>query len=114
MARTGRVRSPSSGGHSAGNRSGRRRRRCRGADWQVVRRARHRGRQAAAQVRRASGAALDEFFVLESKPLESIVAATTKGRGADVIFDTVGGPWFEPALKALARRGRQLVIASVG
>ena len=61
-----------------------------------------------------AAAALDEFFVLESKPLESIVAAATEGRGADVIFDTVGGPLFEPALKALAHRGRQLVIASVG
>jgi NADPH:quinone reductase len=38
----------------------------------------------------------------------------TEGRGADVVFDTVGGPLFEPALKALAHRGRQLVIASVG
>lgn len=31
-----------------------------------------------------------------------------------VIFDTVGGPMFEPALKALGHRGRQVEITSVG
>jgi len=30
------------------------------------------------------------------------------------VFDTVGGPLFEPALKSLARGGRQLAITSVG
>lgn len=58
--------------------------------------------------------ALDEFFLLETKPLDSIVRAATEGRGAEVVFDTVGGPMFEPALKALAAGGRQLVIASAG
>ena len=58
--------------------------------------------------------ALDEFFLLETIPLDSIVRAATEGRGADVVFDTVGGPMFEPAFKALAAGGRQLVIASTG
>jgi NADPH:quinone reductase-like Zn-dependent oxidoreductase len=58
--------------------------------------------------------ALDEFFLLETKPLDSIVRDATEGRGAEVVFDTVGGPLFEPALKALAAGGRQLVIASAG
>jgi NADPH:quinone reductase len=35
-------------------------------------------------------------------------------RGAQVIFDAVGGPLFEPALKALGHRGRQIEIPSVG
>lgn len=56
--------------------------------------------------------AIDDFLVLESNPLEEMVRDTTKGRGADVIFDSVGGPMFEPALRALAHRGRQLEIAS--
>jgi NADPH:quinone reductase len=43
-----------------------------------------------------------------------IVSHATSGRGAQVIFDTVGGPMFEPALKALGHRGRQVEIASVG
>jgi NADPH:quinone reductase-like Zn-dependent oxidoreductase len=56
-------------------------------------------------------AAIDDFFVLESKPLEDMVRSVTK-HGADVVFDSVGGPMFEPGLKALAHRGRQLEIAS--
>jgi len=57
---------------------------------------------------------VDEFFVLGDMPLESIVARATGSRGAQVVFDTVGGPMFEPALKALGHRGRQVEIASVG
>jgi len=34
----------------------------------------------------------------------------TGGRGADVVFDPVGGPYTEPALRATAWRGRLLVI----
>ncbi len=58
--------------------------------------------------------AVDEFFVLEGEALDAIVARATNGRGAQVVFDTVGGPMFEPALKALGHRGRQIEIASVG
>jgi NADPH:quinone reductase len=56
----------------------------------------------------------DHFFVPEDKPLEGRVRDATGGRGAEVVFDTVGGPMFEPAVKALAHRGRQLEIASAG
>src|SRR5260370_1955752 len=45
--------------------------------------------------------AVDDFFVLEDGTLDAIVARATGGRGAQVIFDTVGGPMFEPALKDL-------------
>lgn len=38
----------------------------------------------------------------------------TDGRGADVIFDLVGGALFESSLGALARRGRQVAISSQG
>jgi NADPH2:quinone reductase len=55
----------------------------------------------------------DEFFILEAKPLEERVREATNDRGADVVFDSVGGPMFEPGLGALAHRGRQLEIASV-
>jgi NADPH:quinone reductase len=61
-----------------------------------------------------AAAAFDEFFVLEGRPLESMVRSATNGRGADVIFDSVGGPMFEPTLKALGHRGRQLEISSAG
>src|SRR5216683_3840430 len=61
-----------------------------------------------------AAAAIDEFFVLEDQPLESAVRGATNGRGADVVFDTVGGPMFEPALKSLRHSGRLLEIASPG
>ena len=38
----------------------------------------------------------------------------TGGKGVDVVFDTVGGPMFEPALHALRRGGRQVGVASTG
>ena len=59
-------------------------------------------------------AALDDFFMLGAEPLDSVVRRATSGRGAEVVFDAVGGPMFEPSLKSLARRGRQTEIASVG
>ena len=34
----------------------------------------------------------------------------TGGRGADVIYDPVGGPYTEPALRSIAWQGRFLVI----
>lgn len=58
--------------------------------------------------------AVDDFFLLETNTLDSNARAATEGRGAEVVFDTVGGPVFEPALNALAAGGRQLVIASAG
>jgi len=57
--------------------------------------------------------AFDDFF-LEDRPLEIAVGELTKGRGADVVFDAVGGPMFEQALKSLTHRGRLVEISSVG
>ncbi|MFH5924375.1 NADPH:quinone oxidoreductase family protein [Roseomonas xinghualingensis] len=36
--------------------------------------------------------------------------ALTGGKGPDVIFDPVGGPYSEPALRSIAWRGRYLVV----
>jgi NADPH:quinone reductase len=58
--------------------------------------------------------ALDDFFVLGGEALDSAIARTTGGRGPQVIFNAVGGPMFELALKALGHRGRQIEITSVG
>jgi NADPH:quinone reductase-like Zn-dependent oxidoreductase len=58
--------------------------------------------------------AVDDFLVPGDEPLESVVRRATNGRGAQVVFDAVGGPIFEPALKCLAHGGRQLEITSVG
>jgi NADPH:quinone reductase-like Zn-dependent oxidoreductase len=38
----------------------------------------------------------------------------TGGKGANVAFDCVGGPLFEPSLRALGQLGRQVNITSVG
>jgi NADPH:quinone reductase len=58
--------------------------------------------------------AIDDFFVLEGEAPDAVVRRVTNGSGAQVVFDTVGGPMFEPALKALGHRGRQVEITSVG
>jgi len=42
--------------------------------------------------------------------LTSRISELTDGKGADVIYDPVGGPYAEPALRALAWRGRFLVV----
>jgi NADPH:quinone reductase-like Zn-dependent oxidoreductase len=46
--------------------------------------------------------------------LRERVLELTNGAGADVVFDTVGGSMFEPALRSLKRGGRQIAIASTG
>jgi NADPH:quinone reductase len=43
-----------------------------------------------------------------------MVRNATDGHGAEVVFDTVGGLMFEPALKSLGHRDRLLEIASAG
>jgi NADPH:quinone reductase len=37
----------------------------------------------------------------------------TNGRGADIVFNTVGDPYFKAAHKALAKKGRQILIAAI-
>jgi NADPH:quinone reductase len=55
---------------------------------------------------------IDHFINMADGPLHELVAMATAGRGADVVLDVVGGPLFEPCLKSLAHRGRQVAIAS--
>ena len=38
----------------------------------------------------------------------------TGGRGADIVFNTVGDPYYPAATKAMAKAGRQILIASTG
>lgn len=42
--------------------------------------------------------------------LREALKALTEGKGADVVYDPVGGPYAEPALRSLGWRGRYLVI----
>ena len=41
------------------------------------------------------------------------VRELTDGRGADIVFNTVGDPYFQAARKSLALRGRQILIATI-
>ncbi len=41
------------------------------------------------------------------------VRELTDGKGADIVFNTVGDPYFEAAHKSLALRGRQILIAAI-
>ncbi len=52
----------------------------------------------------------DEGVVYGREDLKERVKALTSGDGADVIYDPVGGPWAEPALRAIAWEGRYLVV----
>jgi NADPH:quinone reductase len=49
-----------------------------------------------------------------TEDLRERILELTQGRGVDVVFDTVGGPMFEPALRSLRPGGRQVAISSPG
>jgi NADPH:quinone reductase len=56
----------------------------------------------------------DLFIDSKSRDLVAEVKNATGGKGVDLVYDAVGGPLFEPSLKSLAFRGRQIAITSVG
>ena len=45
-----------------------------------------------------------------AEDLRERIKALTEGRGVDVVYDAVGGPYSEPAFRSLAWRGRHLVV----
>jgi len=55
---------------------------------------------------------VDDWIDLQTVELGVGARKLTNGRGADVVFDVVGGPMFEQCLSALAWRGRQIAISS--
>lgn len=57
---------------------------------------------------RAAGA--DELINYACDDLRESLRSLTGGGGVDVVYDPVGGPYSEPALRSLAWRGRYLVI----
>jgi NADPH2:quinone reductase len=52
----------------------------------------------------------DDVIDYAHEDLKERVKALTGGAGADVVYDAVGGPYTEPALRATAWEGRFLVI----
>ena len=57
---------------------------------------------------RAHGA--DDTINYATEDLRERIKAITGGKGADVVYDPVGGPYTEPALRSIAWRGRLLVV----
>jgi NADPH2:quinone reductase len=57
---------------------------------------------------KVSGA--DELINYDAEDLRARVKAITAGRGVDVVYDPVGGPYSEPALRDMAWNGRFLVV----
>jgi len=58
----------------------------------------------------ARQAGADEIIDYTQPEWRKQVEALTAGKGADVVYDAVGGPYSEPALRATAWRGRYLII----
>ncbi len=52
----------------------------------------------------------DVLINYTSEDLREAIKAATGGKGPDVIYDPVGGPYSEPALRSIAYRGRHLVV----
>jgi NADPH:quinone reductase len=48
-----------------------------------------------------------------STDIATRVRELTGGKGADIVFNTVGDPYFQAAHKSLALRGRQILIAAI-
>jgi len=63
-------------------------------------------------VARARGA--DHLLLYQREPFRDAVKRITDGRGADVVFDPVGGAVFENSLRCIAWDARVLVIGFTG
>jgi NADPH:quinone reductase len=66
----------------------------------------------AADIPPASFVPVNDWIDLQTTDLAHGTRKLTDGRGADVVFDLVGGAMFEKCLAALAWRGRQVAISS--
>ena len=58
--------------------------------------------------------AIAETLIIGADDLPAAVRAATDGRGADVVFDLVGGMMFRSAVNSLALRGRLVAISATG
>ena len=54
-----------------------------------------------------------EMIDASSTDVAPRVREMTGNKGADIVFNTVGNPYFEAAHKSLALRGRQILIATI-
>jgi NADPH2:quinone reductase len=56
----------------------------------------------------------DAVINTKTEDLRKRILELTNGVGVDAVFDTVGGPMFEPSLRSLRLGGRQVAITSTG
>jgi NADPH:quinone reductase-like Zn-dependent oxidoreductase len=63
---------------------------------------------------KARQAGIDLALGSENDDVVARVMDFTAGKGADVVFDCVGGPLFEVGINSLALNGRQVNITAVG
>lgn len=54
---------------------------------------------------------IDVLYIDED--VAAIVRERTNGYGADIVFNTVGSPYFETANKSMAKDGRQILISTL-
>jgi NADPH2:quinone reductase len=54
-----------------------------------------------------------DVIVSSATDVATRVRELTNGKGADIVFNTVGDPYFQAANKSLAVRGRQILIAAI-
>jgi len=69
---------------------------------------------ASSEQKRAAAKAHGADLVLPNRDFREAVKAYTGGRGADVIFDPVGGDVFDESLRCIAAEGRILPIGFAG
>lgn len=60
----------------------------------------------------AKNLGVDVVIDLKKQTLPDAVLTATDNQSVDVVYDTVGGTMFEPCLKTLALKGRQIEISS--
>jgi NADPH2:quinone reductase len=77
-----------------------------------------RGAHVIGVVRKAEGyagytSARVEIVDSSSRDVAEAVREMTNGQGADIVFNTVGDPYFQAAHKSLAKKGRQVLIAAI-
>lgn len=53
-----------------------------------------------------------EMFNHATQDVAELVREKTNGHGADIVFNTVGSPYFETANKAMAKQARQIFIST--
>jgi len=61
------------------------------------------------------GHANNEITMIDplTESIEDVVRDATNGHGADIVYNTVGSPYFEQANRAMAIRGTQIFISTI-